>query len=356
MKTTYRWKVGRLLIAAGLTALFFASMANGAPTAYKATLVGLLDATVATPVDSDADGFSNGADPDDDNDGLTDVYETSVGLDPFDSSDAAMDSDHDGASNLDEFLASSDPFDFLSCSGATCAFEPAPQRNQISIPPVDTYSDQVGAIAASMGVNAVGNLTYSIPLFSFTGTAGLQPNLTLSYNSGDGNGLVGVGWSISGTSIINRCPRTKAQDGVNSNVTLDQADRFCIDGQRLVLADPSQSYGGNLVEYRTEIDSNRKVVSYGGTLTDGPEFFRVWDEDGSVSVYGNTENSRVYAKSAVSKPIIWARSEKYDAHSFATNSANKIAYQYYNPKYMGDADYGNIRLLAIGYAASEPGS
>ncbi|MDO8281070.1 MAG: FG-GAP-like repeat-containing protein, partial [Thermodesulfovibrionia bacterium] len=47
---------------------------------------------------------------------------------------------------------------------------------------------------------------------------------------------------------------------------------------------------------------------------------------------------------------------KYDAHSFATNSANKIAYQYYNPKYMGDADYGNIRLLAIGYAASEPGS
>jgi len=48
---------------------------------------------------------------DSDADGLPDVYEKKVGLNPFDSTDAAEDPDHDGFSNIEEFQAETDPFD-----------------------------------------------------------------------------------------------------------------------------------------------------------------------------------------------------------------------------------------------------
>ena len=42
--------------------------------------------------------------------------------------------------------------------------------------------------------------------------AGLTPDLALQYQSSVGNGLLGVGWGLSGLSIITRCPQTWAQD------------------------------------------------------------------------------------------------------------------------------------------------
>jgi hypothetical protein len=57
--------------------------------------------------------------------------------------------------------------------------------------------------------------------------------LSLTYNSGAGNGLVGVGWNLSGLGIISRCPKTVAQDGVTQGVQLTAADEYCLDGNRL---------------------------------------------------------------------------------------------------------------------------
>ena len=58
--------------------------------------------------DNDADGIGDNADPDDDNDGMSDVWEERYGLDPL-TDDAALDADGDGVSNLDEYTAGSDP-------------------------------------------------------------------------------------------------------------------------------------------------------------------------------------------------------------------------------------------------------
>jgi hypothetical protein len=61
--------------------------------------------------DHDGDGIGDYYDPDDDNDLMSDTWETANGLDPFDPIDAAQDKDGDGYSNLSEYTAGTDPGD-----------------------------------------------------------------------------------------------------------------------------------------------------------------------------------------------------------------------------------------------------
>ena len=46
-----------------------------------------------------------------------------------------------------------------------------------------------------------------------------------------GSDVAGVGWSLSGTSILQRCAATLAADGFTDGVDFDE-DRFCLDGAK----------------------------------------------------------------------------------------------------------------------------
>jgi len=76
--------------------------------------------------DIDGDGIGNNADPDDDNDGMTDWYEIKYGLNPYDASDASLDSDGDGLTNLQESGYGTNPF---ASDGIDDATEIAQGRN-----------------------------------------------------------------------------------------------------------------------------------------------------------------------------------------------------------------------------------
>jgi len=60
-------------------------------------------------LDTDKDGVPDVTDPDDDNDGLTDEWENTYGLNPLDSNDANEDFDNDGLTNLEEYQHNTDP-------------------------------------------------------------------------------------------------------------------------------------------------------------------------------------------------------------------------------------------------------
>ena len=99
-------------------------------------------------------------------------------------------------------------------------------------------------LPGAFDVNASGAGNYSIPIVVPPGTAGMAPTLTLDYSSGDGNGLLGLGWSLGGLPSVGRCAQTVATDGVRGSVNYNTNDRFCLDGQRQEISPGFEDHAG----------------------------------------------------------------------------------------------------------------
>ncbi|MEM7220010.1 MAG: SpvB/TcaC N-terminal domain-containing protein [Pseudomonadota bacterium] len=129
---------------------------------------------------------------------------------------------------------------------------------------VATLSATVGATEGSFRVDESGSATYSVPIVMAPGIAGVTPQIALNYSSRGGNGLLGMGWSIGGLSAIERCRQTLATDGVNTAVEFGPNDRFCLDGQRLILTSGTE-YGAAGTSYRKEVNDFTRVDAVGGS-------------------------------------------------------------------------------------------
>lgn len=89
---------------------------------------------------------------------------------------------------------------------------------------------------------------------------GMVPQLSLNDDSQGSNSMLGKDWSLSGLPSITRCPATKARDKIDP-VDFDSNDKFCLEGQRLMVV--NGNYGANGTEYRTENDNFSQIFSYG---------------------------------------------------------------------------------------------
>ena len=196
-----------------------------------------------------------------------------------------------------------------------------------------------GAVPGSFEVNRMGEANYRIPIRVLPGIARMEPRLALAYSSSAPNGPLGVRGGLEGPSEIRRCARTVAQDGAPAGVDYSMNDRYCMDGQRLVAVPDSVTgltgvYGADKTEYRTEIESASKVVSY-GTAGNGPQYFKVWQKDGRILEYGNTTDSRILADG------------KTTARVWALNRVSDRKTNYMDFTYISDANLG-LGLTAKG--------
>jgi RHS repeat-associated protein len=163
----------------------------------------------------------------------------------------------------------------------------------------------VGRLAGEAGVSG-GAASYGIPIVVPPGRRGMQPSLSLNYSSRSGNGIAGMGWSLSGLSSLHRCPWTLAQDGQIRAVQLDAQDRLCLDGQRLVAT--SGGYGASGTTYGTELESFVRVTQLGGDLTSTATYFKVERKSGEIAWYGNTSSAASPARvipGGASVPLTW---------------------------------------------------
>jgi RHS repeat-associated protein len=195
-----------------------------------------------------------------------------------------------------------------------------------------------GAVPGSFGVGESGAASFSVPIAVPPGTAGMEPKLSLNYSGQSGNGIAGFGWSLGGLSAVTRCPQTIVQDGNAGGVNYDANDRFCLDGQRLILI-AGASYGAIGAEYRTEIESFSKVVSVGGTAGD-PQSFLVKTKAGQIIELGNTTNARVEAQGRT-VAAAWA------INKISDTVGNYIAFTYFE-----DNANGEHRITRIDYTGN----
>jgi RHS repeat-associated protein len=242
------------------------------------------------------------------------------------------------------------------------------------------------AIPGNFGVGSSGGATYSIPIAVPPGTAGMVPSVSLRYSSQGSDGIVGYQWSLQygtapsgsaasssfgkvqatqqiqaaeylsggasvdmgagsggsnvsvGANAIVRCPRTIAQDGTRSGITHTAADRFCIDGQRLVST--SGTYGADGTVYSTEVEGYTKVISY-GISGSGPTYFRVWLKSGQILEFGNTTDSRYLTTTGTGTVRGWALNKVWDRKG-----------NYWTVTYVNDTVNGQIYPSRIDYTGN----
>ncbi|NJK86095.1 MAG: hypothetical protein HC906_09150 [Bacteroidales bacterium] len=118
---------------------------------------------------------------------------------------------------------------------------------------------EVGSLPGNFNVSATGAAIYSIPIEVPPGTAGMQPSLSIVYNSQSGNGLLGYGTSISGLSAISKVPTNIYYDDISKGMFDPE---YMLDGQRLILTGSSQNGLFSEEYYSTEIESYSKIICF----------------------------------------------------------------------------------------------
>jgi len=156
---------------------------------------------------------------------------------------------------------------------------------------------------------------------------GLEPQLSLSYDSGnkalsagDGFSPLGVGWRLSGGSVIER---TSKRGGVPR---FDASDMFQLDGGKLLNCSDQSNAGAALSPscmasgtHFARYESYQKITKFSGSNT-----WEVVDPDGTRSVYKrlSTWNGSGSIDSRLRNDYRWLLAEVHD------QNGNQATYQY----------------------------
>ncbi len=196
-----------------------------------------------------------------------------------------------------------------------------------------------GALQGTFQISTSGASTYSVPLTVPPGINSMAPKLSFNYTSSSGNGLLGMGFSMSGLATIQRIPATMAQDGFVGSVSYNQEDRFALNGTRLINVDGD--YGENGTVYHTETESWTKVTSFGDNCGSGPCWFQVLTKKGYTLEFGNTVDAQI--ESTNGKGIrIWA-----------INKITDLNGNYISFTYQKDENNGSYYPLRIDYTGND---
>ena len=201
----------------------------------------------------------------------------------------------------------------------------------------------VGTLSDELQVN--GFLNYSVNFDVPQGAAGLQPTLGLTYTSHFVDGMVGIGFNLTGLSAITRTVKNIYHDGVSTPIAGLQSDSYALDGNRLLL--DSGTYGADGSIYGTEMEGFSKIVAAGSSSSNkGPLSFLVYTKSGLIMEYGNTIDSRIMKNSTT--VLVWKLNKISD------HFGNSITYKYYEHD-----DEHPIHKIGYNYgypAGSDPGA
>lgn len=145
----------------------------------------------------------------------------------------------------------------------------APFDNAIKPPAITLPKgcDALRVIGEKFTANPVnGTSSISVPIATSPGRSGFGPQLSLSYDSGAGNGAFGLGWNLSLPSITRKIDRglQKYQDTYQD---ADESNAFILsDAENLVPGGNAEDDGGHALRLVFQRDIAARL-SFGGIVS-----------------------------------------------------------------------------------------
>lgn len=188
---------------------------------------------------------------------------------------------------------------------------------------------QLDGLDSAFSVTRSGAAAYSISLPLPKTPSGIAPRVSFNYDSTNPLiSTVGKGWSLDvATDSVSRCATSIFEQGKHDPVDLDENDRLCLRGQKLVIK--YGEYGEDGAEYRLQSDPTVKITQQ-GNWHEPNSSFKSYLANGSTVQYGGSSLSRIYSvDDMASAPIRWLATEVTDRYDNAINyaywKANELA-------------------------------
>lgn len=198
----------------------------------------------------------------------------------------------------------------------------------ISLPKGGGAIKGIGEKFAANPVNGTGSIT--VPIATSPGRSEFGPQLSLSYNSGAGNGPFGFGWNLS-LPVISR----KTDKGLPQYLDAEESDVFILSGSEdLVPVLPEHDSAWESIRtvdgieytidrYRPRIEGLFARIERWSNRTDPEDiFWRSISKDNITTWYGKTDNSRIYGPEKPSRIFRWSICQSHD------DKGNVIEYEY----------------------------
>jgi hypothetical protein len=201
----------------------------------------------------------------------------------------------------------------------------------------------IGEKFAANPVTGTGSMT--VPLATSPGRSGFGPQLSLSYDSGSGNGPFGFGWSLSLPSITRKTDKglPRYLDGQQQEPDSDEfilsgaedlVPEFEKDGEgkwvlkdgKHVIHEKPRTINGttyNVRRYRPRIEGLFARIERWTNQADAKDcFWRSVSKDNITTWYGKTANSRIFDTAEPAHIFSWLICQSYD------DKGNAIIYEY----------------------------
>ncbi|MDR0237798.1 polymorphic toxin type 47 domain-containing protein [Acinetobacter sp.] len=223
-----------------------------------------------------------------------------------------------------------------------------------------------GSLKGDANVSSQGVLSYGIPVSIPTSLNGFVPKLALNYNGQSSDGVMGIGWSISGLSTISRCQSGDTEPSRNMTIAeivnyeaskfnggkqAFELSNFCLDGKKLILTDSGSN--NSQAEFHVENDEFSRVtlkLYQNGTI----EKFIVTQKNGTIQEYAKSlkinekNNSGQYINKVVNgKELIYL---------WALTSSSDVNGNYWNVEYLDQNKSDGLYPKTIKYTGNQNGA
>jgi RHS repeat-associated protein len=174
-------------------------------------------------------------------------------------------------------------------------------------------------------VPATGTATISVPIYATPGRSEFHPQLSLTYDSGAGNGPFGLGWRLSTTAITR-----KTSHGVPRYEDAWDSDTFVLEGAEDLV--PAHLEDGRVDErhegdhtvrrYRPRIEGAFARIEQWQHNETGDLHWRTISKENITTIYGRNLSCRIADPDDVRRIFTWLVEESFD------DRGNIITYQY----------------------------